>query len=183
MALSATVYRLRIELSDVDRSVYQALDLRLARHPSESMRYLLTRVIAYCLCHEEGIAFSKGGLSDPDEPAIAARDPQGNLRLWIEVGNPSPERLHKASKAAPRLVVFTHHDPQLLVRAARDKAIHRAEKIEVHALEPAFLDALDGATDRNAAWTLVHSEGTLYVTIGEQSFSAPVTRVALATPG
>ena len=75
MALSATVYHLQIELSDVDRGVYESLDLRLARHPSETMRYLLTRVIGYCLCYEPGIAFSKG-LSNTEEPAVWARDLQ-----------------------------------------------------------------------------------------------------------
>ena len=61
MALTATVYHLPVQLSDVDRGVYESLDLRLARHPSETMRYLLTRLLAYCLCYEDGIAFSKGG--------------------------------------------------------------------------------------------------------------------------
>src|SRR5438874_12979014 len=100
MALSATVYHLQIELSDVDRGVYEELDLRVARHPSETMRYLLTRVLAYCLCYEEGIAFSKG-LSTVEEPPLWVKDAQGNLRVWIEIGTPSPERLHKASKASP----------------------------------------------------------------------------------
>ncbi|MES1205287.1 MAG: YaeQ family protein [Pseudomonadota bacterium] len=101
MALSATVYHLQIDLSDVDRGVYEALDLRVARHPSETMRFLLTRVIAFCLCHEEGIAFSKG-LSTNDDPALWIKDMQGNVRAWIEVGTPSAERLHKASTAAQR---------------------------------------------------------------------------------
>jgi uncharacterized protein YaeQ len=179
MALAATVYRLQIDLSDVDRGVYQALDLRLARHPSESMPYLLTRVIAYCLCHDEGIGFSKGGLSDTDEPPVAIRDLQGTLRTWIDVGTPSAERLHKASKACDRVVVFTQHDPALLQKQARDKAIHRAESIEVYALEPAFLDALAAVTDRNARWSLTHTEGVLYVTAGEQNLSSTVTRHTL----
>jgi uncharacterized protein YaeQ len=178
MAISATIYHLQIELSDVDRGVYESLDLRLARHPSETMRYLLTRVIAYCLCHQEGIAFSKG-LSTTDEPAVWVRDMQGNLRVWIEVGTPTAERMHKASKASPRLVVFTHHDPELLKKAARAKPIHKAEAVEVYQLDGPFLDMLDAATDRNARWTLVHTDGILYVTSGEQSVSAPVTRHAL----
>lgn len=178
MALSATVYHLQIDLSDVDRGVYQALDLRVARHPSETMRYLLTRIIAYCLCYEEGIAFSKG-LSNNDDPAVWIKDLQGNLRAWIEVGTPSAERLHKASKASPRVVVFTHHDPDLLKRAARAKPIHKAEAIEIFAVDGAFLDALDAATDRNAKWTLVHTEGTLYVTSGDTSATAVVARHAL----
>lgn len=178
MALSATVYRIQIELSDVDRGVYEALDLRLGRHPSETMRYLLTRVIAYCLCYEEGIAFTKG-LSTSDEPAIWVRDLQGDLRVWIEVGTPSAERLHKASKASPRLVVFTYADPELLQEAARSKAIHKADRMEIYALDPAFLDALDAITDRNAKWTLVHTEGMLYVTSGAESLSTPVVRHTL----
>ena len=178
MAAAATMYHLQIDLSDVDRAVYQAIDLRVARHPSETMRYLLTRVIAYCLCYEEGIAFSRG-LSTNDEPAVWVKDPHGNLRVWIEVGTPSAERLHKASKASPRVVVFTHHDPELLKKAARSKAIHRAEAIEVYALDGALLDALDSATDRNARWAVVHTEATLYLTSGDTSLSGSVTRHSL----
>lgn len=178
MALTATVYRLRIDLSDVDRGVYQALDLRVARHPSEAMRYLLTRVIAYCLCYEEGIAFSKG-LSTTDEPAVWVKDLQGNVQVWIEVGTPSADRLHKVSKAAPRVVVFTHNDPAQLKRIAGERHIHRLQEIQLFAVDPAFLDALDGATDRNSQWTMVHTEGSLYVTVGDASFTTIITRHAL----
>ena len=67
MAITATMHHIEIALSDVDRGVYESLDLRVAQHPSESMRYMLTRTLAYCLSYEEGIAFSKGGLSDASE--------------------------------------------------------------------------------------------------------------------
>jgi uncharacterized protein YaeQ len=180
MALQATVYHLQIELSDVERGVYEALDLRLARHPSESMSYLLTRTLAYALLYEEGIAFSKGGLSSTDEPPIAIRDLQGNLRAWIEIGTPSADRLHKASKAAPRVVVFTQHDPRLLVKEAATRAIHKVERIEIFALEPAFLDELGALTDRNARWTLMRNDGVLYVTVGDKSVSGPLTTLSLA---
>jgi uncharacterized protein YaeQ len=180
MALQATVYHLRIELSDVDRGVYEALDLRLARHPSESMHYLLTRVIAYALLYEEGIAFSKGGLSSTDEPPLTVRDLQGNLRAWIEIGTPSADRLHKASKASPRVVVFTQHDPKLLSREAATRAIHRAEAIEVYALDATFLDEVAALTDRNARWTLLHTDGSLYVTAGDKTATGAFTRHTLS---
>ena len=179
MAQQATVYHLQIDLSDVDRSVYEALDLRLARHPSESMAYLLTRVIAYALLYEEGIAFSKG-LSTTDEPALWIKDLQGNLRAWVEVGTPSADRLHKASKASPRVVVFTQHDPRLLQKEAESRAIHKVAQIEVYALEAAFLDELAALTDRNTRWTLLRNDGLLYVTVGEKSISGTVTRHELA---
>ena len=182
MAQGATVYRLQIELSDVDRGVYEALDLRLARHPSESMPYFLTRTIAYALLYEEGLAFSKGGLSSAEEAPLSVRDLQGNLRAWIEIGTPSADRLHKASKSSPRVVVFTQHDPRLLIRAAGTRDIHKADQIEVYALEPRFLDQLGELTDRNARWTLLHNDGVLYVTVGTASVSGAVTKHALAGP-
>jgi uncharacterized protein YaeQ len=179
VALSATVYHLQIELSDVDRGVYEALDLRLARHPSESMPYLLTRTLAYALLYEEGIAFSKGGLSSNDEAPLTIRDLQGNLRAWIEIGTPSADRLHKASKASPRVVVFTQHDPRLLAKEAATRAIYKADQIEVYALDPAFLEPLAALTDRNAKWALLRSDGVVYVTIGDETLSTPLTKQGL----
>jgi uncharacterized protein YaeQ len=180
VALQATVYHLQIEVSDVDRGVYESLDLRIARHPSESMPYLLTRTIAYALLLEEGIAFSKGGLSSADEVPLAIRDLQGNLRVWVEIGTPSADRLHKASKASPRVVVFTQHDPRILLHEAAKGDIHKKEMIEVYALEPKFLDQLGALTDRNTRWTLLRNEGVLYVTVGEKTVSGAVTKLALA---
>jgi uncharacterized protein YaeQ len=178
MALTATMYHLRIELSDVDRGVYEQLDLRLARHPSEAARYLFTRTIAYCLFYEEGIAFSRG-LAASEEPAVWLKTLDGRLKLSIEVGTPSAERLHKASKAAERLVVFTHHDPALLKRAVAGQTIHHADQIELYSLEPALLDALEKATGRDARWGLVRTGGQLYFIIGTQSIEGELTRHSL----
>ncbi len=179
MAVGATLYHLQIELSDVDRGVYEPLDLRLARHPSETLPYLLTRTLAYALLYEEGIAFSKGGLSSTEEAPLSVRDLQGNLRVWVEIGTPSADRLHKAAKASPRVVVFTQHDPRLLIREAGTREIHKADQIEVYALKPKFLEQLGEITDRNARWTLLRSDGMLYVTVGAQTVSGELTRHAL----
>jgi uncharacterized protein YaeQ len=164
MALQATMTHLKIAVSDVDRGVYESLDLRIAQHPSETARYLYTRVIAYCLCVEEGISFSKG-LSSTDEPAVWIKDLQGTTTTWIEVGAPSAERLHKASKAMPRVVVFSAHDLSQLHKEWSSRAIHHADRIEVYLLSPSFLDALDAATDRNSKWELTRTDGQLYVTM------------------
>src|ERR1041385_84743 len=110
MALGATIYNFEVQLSNVDRHVYETLAIKAARHPSESDEFLVTRVLAYCLEYTEGIAFSKGGLSDPDEPARAVRDLTGALKTWIDIGLPDAARLHRASKAAPRVAVYTHRD-------------------------------------------------------------------------
>jgi uncharacterized protein YaeQ len=178
MALTATVYHFEIDLSDVDRGVYETLDLRLARHPSESMHYLLARAIAYGLFYEEGIAFSRG-LSTTDEPAVWVKDRQGNVTLWLDVGSPSAERLHKASKAAPRVVVVTQHDPRVLVEQLRGEKIHRKDELEIYALAPTFLDSLASVVDRNTRFSLVRNSGELYVTVGDKNFSMSFSRYSI----
>ncbi|HVK63315.1 MAG TPA: YaeQ family protein [Polyangium sp.] len=179
MALTATIYHLQVNLSDVDRGVYETFDLRLARHPSESMRYLLTRTIAYCLSYEEGITFSKEGLCSTEEPPVVVRDPTGLLIAWIDIGSPSAERLHKASKAARRVALFTHVPLALLLREASSRVIHKVDAIEVWRIEPTFLDAVEAKVDRNTKLDLLRDDEQLYVTVGDNVVTGTITRCSL----
>ncbi|HEY2404631.1 MAG TPA: YaeQ family protein [Polyangiaceae bacterium] len=180
MALSATIHHFRITLSDVDRSVYESLDLRVARHPSETLRYLLTRTLAYCLSFEDGIAFSKGGLSSAEEPPLSVRDATGILRAWIDIGQPSAERLHKASKAAERVSLFTHVELPVLLRDASARPIHRVEEITVYCLEASFLDAVAAKLGKNSDFELVRTEGQLYLTLAGETLNGSLTQCSLA---
>lgn len=170
VALGSTIYHLTIELSDIDRATYASLDLRLARHPSESLRYLLTRTLAYCLSYEEGISFSKGGLSSSDEPPIYVHDSTGALKAWIDVGAPSARRLHKASKAAERVALFTHVERALLLKEAASSPIHRVEAIEVWRFSPSFVESVEPRLDRKLELSLTRSEGGIYLGIGGATF-------------
>ena len=174
------MHRFRVTLSDVDRAVYENLDFRVARHPSESARYLVTRTLAYCLSFEEGIAFSKGGVSSTDEPPIAVRDPTGLLLAWIDIGSPSAERLHKAAKAAKRVALYTHVEPALLRREASSRPIHRLDDIEVYRFDPTLLDAVESLLGRSTDLELVRSDGRLYVTVERTLIEGDVLRVDLA---
>lgn len=180
MALTATVYNLEIALSDVDRSVYETLELRVAQHPSETMPRMLVRTLAYCLEHEDGIAFSKGGLSSTDEPPIAVRDGTGMLLHWIDIGAPSPERLHKASKLA-RVSIYTHEHAQLL-RQVEGKNVHKASTIGVCAFDPKFIDALAEKVERRTRLDVTRTDGNLYVVIDGTTFETTLARTTLA-PG
>jgi uncharacterized protein YaeQ len=174
MALPAKILRFEIEVSDVDAGFYEPLSLRVAQHPSETDAYLLTRVIARCLHAGDGVEFSKAGLSDAEEPALIARDLTGRITLWLEVGSPAPERLHKASKAADQVVVYTQKRPDLLLAKLRGATIHRAEDLRLVALDPKVLDQLAGSIARLNSWTLMRSDGVLYITTGDLSVSLSV---------
>jgi uncharacterized protein YaeQ len=178
MALGATIYVFAIELADSDRGVYESFELRVARHPSEAPDYLITRVLAYCLEYTEGISFSNG-LSSPDEPTIAVRDLTGALRAWIDVGAPSAERLHRASKATPRVAVYTHKDVTQLVGRLRGERIHRVEELELYALDRDLLAKLEARLARRMAFSLTVTERHLYVSVGEESLTGVIERVEL----
>lgn len=170
MSQGAVLYRFRLDLSDIERSVYEKLDFRLAQHKSESIPFLLTRAIAYALNVEEGLEFSAKGLGEPDDPCISSQDPKGGIGLWIEVGNPSARRLHKAAKAARRVKVYTYKNPELLLRELEAEKVHNAEQIEIFSLAEDFLAELEEALERDNEWSLVRDQGSLAVHVGEQSY-------------
>jgi uncharacterized protein YaeQ len=178
MALQATMHNVEVAVSDVDRGVYETLDLRVAQHPSETMRFLVTRVLAYALSYEEGIAFSKGGLSSTDEAPIAVRDPTGILLAWIDVGVPSADRLHKAAKAARRVEVYTS-ELSNLKRTVGGQKIHRLEEIAVWPFEPSFVDAIAAKMEKRTKLELTRNDGTLYVGAGGTTLETPLARISL----
>jgi uncharacterized protein YaeQ len=178
LALTATIYNIEIDLADSDRRVYETLALRVARHPSESADYLITRVLAYALEFVEGIEFSRG-ISDPEEPTIAIRDLTGAITAWIEIGTPDAARLHKASKAAGRVVVYTHKDPDQFLRQLEGEKIFRADALELHAIDRGLVAALASRLERRVAFSLSITDRELYISIGADTLTGAVTRLRL----
>jgi uncharacterized protein YaeQ len=167
VALTATVYTLHVELSDVDRGVYESLDLRLARQPSETAEYMLTRLLAYCLEYGEGIEFTEG-VAAGDQPAVLVKDLTGKVTAWIEVGRPAPERLHKGVKLAGRAAVYTHQRIDKVLEQLRSGKIHKAEEIPVYEVPEELLEGLANALERRGELSLSRTEGRLYASLGGQ---------------
>ena len=178
MALGATIYTFDVDLADADRAVFESLALRVARHPSETEEYLVARVLAYALEFTEGIEFSRG-LADPDEPAILVRDLTGAVRSWIDIGTPDAARLHRASKAAPRVAVYTHKDPARFVSSLAGERIHRVDALELYALDRGLVTGLAARLARRMAWSLSVSERELYLSTGGETLTGSVSRLAI----
>jgi uncharacterized protein YaeQ len=178
VALTATVYTFDVTLSHVDRGVYETLAVRAARHPSETEEYLLTRLLAYCLEYREGIGFSRG-LAEPDEPAVEVRDLTGARTAWIEVGSPDAARCTARARRRPRVAVYTHRDPALLLRQLAGERIHRAEHIALWAVDRELLAALAERLERRMSLDVSVTDGHLYVTTGGETLEGEVTRHAL----
>ncbi|MGK0714977.1 YaeQ family protein [Leucobacter sp. W1153] len=165
MAIGATIHTFEVQLAHIDRAVYEELTLRVARHPSETDAYMMTRVLAYCLEYEEGITFSEGGVSSTDEPAVLVRDMTGHITAWIEIGAPDAARLHYGSKLADRVAIYTHRDPAKLLTSWTGKTIHRAREIPVHSFDPGFIGGAVEAVARRNSMAVSVTEGQLYLAL------------------
>jgi uncharacterized protein YaeQ len=182
LALSATIYTFEVTLNDADRGVYESLEFRVARHPSETEEYLLARVLAYLLEYQEGLAFSKG-LSDPDVPALSVHDLTGALQAWIEIGTPETTRLHKATKASPRVAVYSHRDLAPLLSKLSTERVHRNGDIEFYEIDRTFLQALVARLDRRMRFDLAVSDKELYLTIGDETLIGRIQALRAPSAG
>ncbi len=179
MALSSTLYTFDIDLADADRGVYEKLLLRVARHPSEAEDFLVARLLAYCREYTEGIGFSTG-LSTPDEPAISVRDAAGELKAWIDIGVPDAARVHRASKAAPRVAIYTHKPRGNLIRALAGERIHRVEALELIEFDRELIARIAQRLGRRMKLAVSFSGARAYVAIGDETIEGALENFTLS---
>ena len=178
MALTATIYNFDIELADNDRGVYESLSLRMAQHPSESDEYLIARLLAYLLEYREGIEFSRG-VSDPEEPTISIRDLTGKITTWIEIGTPDAARLHKASKAAARVVAYCHREGTQWLKGLAAAGIHRADELELYSIERGLIAEMVARLDRRVAFSVSITDREIYLSIGADNLTGRIERLQI----
>src|SRR6266849_4391023 len=179
MALTATIYNLRIDLADIDRGVYEKLDVCIARQPSETIEYMFMRVIAYCLEYGDGIVLTQG-VAAGDEPAVLVRDLTGRITAWIEVGMPDAQRLHRGIKLAGRAAVYTHRNVTQVLAELNGKKVHLAKEIPVYEFGRGFVEAVAATVQRRADVAISITERQLYLDVGGRVFSTAVVGAGAA---
>lgn len=107
MALSATIYKANLSISDLDRNYYTDHQLTLARHPSETDERMMVRLLAFVLQADERLSFSKGLCAD-EEPALWLKSYSDEIELWIDVGLPDENRLRKACNRADQVWLYLY---------------------------------------------------------------------------
>src|SRR4051812_32242146 len=178
MAQASTIYVVTIDLADMDRAVYESFELRVARHPSETIEFMLVRILAYCLEYTDGIEMT-AGLSSADEPALVVRDLTGRVTAWIEVGFPDAGRLHRGSKLAGRVAVYTHRDVRQLLSRLEGEKIHRGDEMPIRAFDRTAIEAIAARLDRRMSFSLSVSGGELHLSLGDQTFMLAMTEYRL----
>ena len=178
MGTTATIFRFQVELSDIDRGVYESLDLRVAQHPSEETERMVVRVLARAVAHEAGLEFGRG-ISNQEDAGIWAHDMTGQVVTWIDLGIPSADRLHRASKLCSKVLVFTDKSETALLKEWRKRKIHKAETIQVHRLPADLVMELAHGMERRVNWYVTIQDQMLTVTVGDRILEGRLGQVSL----
>ena len=176
MAQPSTIYRVGIQLSDIDRGLYESLQVTVARHPSETEERLLARILAYALYYEPELTFTKG-VGAGDEPDLWSKGPDGRVRCWIEVGLPDAERLAKASRHSERVVLCAFGSALPVWEKQQLPKLAGISNLTVISLELAFLGSLKERLQRNISWSLTVTEGSIYLTIDGETLESDVNHL------
>ena len=107
MALKSTIYKIDLNITDMDRQYYAQHSLTLAKHPSETDERVMVRLIGFALYASETLIFGKG-LSDDEEPDLWQKDLTGAIELWMDVGLPTEKEIRKAAGRAKQVVVVLY---------------------------------------------------------------------------
>ncbi|MEW6446220.1 MAG: YaeQ family protein [Pseudomonadota bacterium] len=172
MALSATVYKADLDVSDMDRHYYANHALTLALHPSETEERMMVRLLAFALNADEALSFTRG-LSAEDEPDLWKKDLTGDIDLWIEVGQPDERRLRKACGRARKVIVYAFGGRTADIwweKIAKDLA--RLENLNVFRLDEEGSTALASLVRRGMRLSCSIQDGEVWLSDGQVNISA-----------
>lgn len=176
MALSATPYKVELNLTDLDREVYASTRFTMARHPSETEERLTARLLALAVWYDESLTFGRG-LSNVEEAALWKISLDGRVLHWVEVGQPDADRLTWCSRRSERLSLLVYGEPRMW--ESRVLPSLSLENLEVVALPPRELAELARDLPRSVNWAVMISGDTLFVTDGDdRQHELPLTWLA-----
>ena len=173
MAQPSTIYRVKIQLSDIDRGIYETLQASVARHPSETEERLVAKLLAYALFYEDDLQFAKG-VGAGDEPDLWSKEPDGRTLAWVEVGLPEAERLIKASRHSGRVALLACGSALPNWERQQLPKLTGVATIAIVSVDQDFIRRLVGLLERVITWEITITEGTLYLQIAGESLETPI---------
>ena len=183
MAIKSTVCKANLQIADMDRGLYATHQLTLARHPSETDERMMVRLLAFALQtpaddHDGALVFGRG-LSDTDEPDLWQHSLDGQLRHWIEVGQPDERRLARACGRADRVTLYVYSSAAAIWWAGVQNKVARLANLAVWQLPSAQSRELAELADRSMQLQVTVEDGQMWVGNGDHSFE--IHPIALKT--
>ena len=179
MALKSTIFKVELQIADLDRNYYQNHTLTVARHPSETDERMMVRVLAFAMHADPALVFGKG-LSSEDEPDLWRKDLTGAIELWIDVGLPDEKRIRRACGRSQQVVVLTYGGRIADMWWQQNQAaLQRQDKLTVINLSTEDSRALAALAERGMQLQCTLQEAELWLIVdGENTRIVPEIRMA-----
>lgn len=113
MAANATIYKASLNIADMDRNYYAEHNFTLAKHPSETDLRLMIKLVAFMLNADETLLFTKG-ITQDDEPDLWQKALNGDIKLWIDLGQPDEKRIRKACGRSEKVIIYMYQEGSAL---------------------------------------------------------------------
>jgi uncharacterized protein YaeQ len=171
MALTATIRKAELQISDMDRGYYASHTLTLAQHPSETDDRLMVRLLTFALNADDRLEFGRG-LSVDEEPDLWRRDYTGDVELWIELGQPDESRLRKAAGRARAVQLVTYGGRAADIWWDRNaSALKKLSTLEVMDLPGEFVTEWGAQIERTMQWDVQIRDGEVQLTSDKAQLS------------
>jgi len=176
MAIKPTIYKLRIALSDLNQDYYDSVNLTVALHPSETVERMMARIVAYCLNVQDGLAFTKG-LSMVEEPDAWVKTLDDQIKLWIDVGEPTPDRIKKSSRQSPEVKLYSFNSKTDTWWEKTSTKVSQFKNVSYYKLEWEQIQKLATFVERTMDWSVSISGDTVYIAAENQECELTVTEL------
>ena len=191
MAQTAVVYKIALQVSDIDRHYYHDHALTIARHPSETEERMMVRVLAFACHAREGLSFGKGVLGSPGEssqevePDLWEKDLTGAVELWIDVGLPDDKQIRRACGRARQVVIYAYggHKADLWWKDMSTGARRTApSNLTVITVSPETSRSLAALVQRDLHLYVTVQDGQMVIGNGETTVPVELTVLKDAMP-
>lgn len=160
MALKPKIFKLKLTLSDLNRNYYDTLNLTLAQHPSETAERMMARVVAFAFNAQEFLSFTKG-LSAIEEPDLWARTLDDQISLWIDMGEPTVDRVKKSTRLAHSVKVYSFNTKSDVWWSQNQAAFSKLDA-SLYRLEWSQIQDLAKLIKRSMDWTVTITGDSAY---------------------
>jgi uncharacterized protein YaeQ len=176
MALKSEIYKVLLQVADIDRNYYQDHPLTIARHSSENDKRLMVRILAFALNAHERLAFANG-LTNPDEPELWIRDYSGDIDLWIDAGHPEPKMILKACGRSKSVILYTYQRESSIWWESASETLKRAKNLQVFHIDAGSVNELAALADRSMELQVMIQEGDVWVRNDRHEIQVKISRL------
>lgn len=176
MALSASIFKVKLNLSNLNTNQYEDYNLTMAKHPSEHESRMMFRLLAFAYCAHEKLEFTKG-LSTNEEPELWQKSYSGEIIQWIELGLPDAKRIKQACGKSQKVKVFTYHQDRAVewYKKIKDQ-FQNNQKLEVYHLNVVENGPIDSFVTKSMDLNCLIQDGFIYLSNDERRVGVSIVQ-------